>query len=206
MLKRLRRSIRRSPFRRFIKITFFLFVVGVVFDSLILIKTIQYRSSPDSVLSVARQNPRVFIAGIHWNNEIILRSHWNDAVVRLVDKLGHENTFVSIYESGSWDDSKGALRSLDKRLSESNVSRSIILDDTTHADEISMPPALTGWIQTTRADKQLRRMPYLARLKNIVLGHLSELSKKHIMFDTVLFLNDVVFSVCCGLLPTWLSC
>lgn len=125
MLERLRRSIRRWPFRRFITITFFLLIVGVVFDSLI--KIIKYRSSFGSALTVARQRPRVFIAGIHWNNEIILRSHWNDAVVRLVDKLGHENTFVSIYESGSWDDSKGALRSLDSRLSESNVSRSIIL-------------------------------------------------------------------------------
>ena len=178
----------------------------MVLDSLILIKTIQYRSSSNSVLSVAGQNLRVFIAGIHWNNEIILRSHWNDAVVRLVDRLGHENTFVSIYESGSWDDSKGALRSLDSRLSESNVSRSIILDDTTHADEISTPPSLTGWVQTTRADKQLRRIPYLAKLRNIVLDRLSELSKKDIMFDRVLFLNDVVFSVCCGLFSTWLSC
>ena len=204
MLERLRRSIRRWPFRRFITITFFLLIVGVVFDSFI--KTIKCRSSTGSALKVARQRPRVFIAGIHWNNEIILRSHWNDAVVRLVDKLGHENTFVSIYESGSWDDSKGALRSLDSRLSESNVSRSIILDDTTHADEISMPPGLTGWIQTTRADKQLRRIPYLARLRNIVLDRLTELSKRNIMFDRVLFLNDVVFNVGCGHFPTWVSC
>ena len=206
MLKRLRRSIRRSPFHPFFKITFFIFVVGVVFDSLILIKAIQHRSSSDSVSSVAPQHPRVFIAGIHWNNEVILRSHWNDAVVRLVDILGHENTFVSIYESGSWDDSKGALRLLDKRLSESNVSRSIILDDVTHADEISSTPGTSGWIQTARADKRLRRIPYLARLRNIVLEPLNELSLKNIKFDRVLFLNDVVFSVCCSLLSMWLAC
>lgn len=69
-----------------------------------------------------------------------------------------------------------------------------------------MPPGLTGWIQTTRADKQLRRIPYLARLRNIVLDRLSELSKRNIMFDRVLFLNDVVFSVGCDHFTTWLSC
>ncbi|KAL8802964.1 MAG: hypothetical protein Q9182_003452 [Xanthomendoza sp. 2 TL-2023] len=140
------------------------------------------------------QNVRVFIAGLHWNNEQILRKHWNQAVRDLVNELGRNNTHVSIYESGSWDDSKCALRALDGQLAQLNISRSIILDERTHADEIADGPNPSGWIQTSRGQTELRRIPYLARLRNTVMQPLMELSSQGIRFDKVLFLNDVVFT------------
>ena len=146
-------------------------------------------------------NQKVFIASIHWNNEKILRSHWVPAVLELAQHLGKENVFVSVQESGSWDDSKGALRELDQALEEAGVRRRIILDDTTHADEIGKTPAESGWIQTSRsATKELRRVPYLAKLRNLVLEPLEELAGKGERFDRVLFVNDVVFTVCTGTL------
>jgi len=51
---------------------------------------------------------RVFIASNHCNSESILRSHWSDAVTRLIVRLGVGNVYFSLYESGSWDDTKGA--------------------------------------------------------------------------------------------------
>lgn len=143
-----------------------------------------------------RTRERLFIASMHWNNEAILRSHWNDAVVELARTWGPENVFVSVYESGSWDDSKDALRDLDSRLDRLGVPRNITLSDTTHEDEVSAPPAGDGWIDTSRGKKELRRIPYLARLRNFTLRPLEELTEQGVGFDKVLFLNDVVFTVC----------
>ncbi|KAL8763450.1 MAG: hypothetical protein Q9184_000758 [Pyrenodesmia sp. 2 TL-2023] len=138
---------------------------------------------------------RIFIASIHWNNEAILRSHWNEAVLRLVDHFGAENVYVSILESGSWDDSKGALKDLDGQLERLRVGRKIILESTTHADEVGQIPASDGWIDTARGKRELRRIPYLSRLRNRSLEPLAELAEEGITFDQVLFLNDVVFTV-----------
>ncbi|QIW95614.1 hypothetical protein AMS68_001132 [Peltaster fructicola] len=137
---------------------------------------------------------RLFIASIHWNNENILRSHWNDAVLDLMQTFGRNNTFLSIQESGSWDDSKGALNDLDRMLEPGGFRRRFILDETTHLDEISKPPAPSGWIDTPRGKKELRRIPYLSRLRNIVLEPLKELAAVGEKFDKIVFLNDVIFT------------
>ncbi|CZT23944.1 related to polysaccharide export protein (CAP59) [Ramularia collo-cygni] len=141
---------------------------------------------------------RVFIASIHWNNEAILRSHWIPAVLELVKEIGKDNVYISVLESGSWDNSKGALRELDVKLGELGVNRKIVLDDTTHADEIAKPPTKEGWIHTPRVakgEKELRRIPYLARLRNEVLQPLYDLQSNGVeKFDKILWLNDVVFS------------
>src|SRR5277367_430791 len=76
--------------------------------------------------NVRRQN--IFIASIHRNSERILRTHWNEALVNLTKHLGIENVFVSVHESGSQDDTKGALRDLDFELKELGVHGSIELD------------------------------------------------------------------------------
>lgn len=138
---------------------------------------------------------RVYIASLHWNNEKILRSDWNKGVVELVTTLGPENVFVSVYESGSWDNSKGALRELDRELEKTGVAKKIILDKTTHADLVAGPPGEEGWIDTANGKKELRRIPYLSELRNLSLQPLLELAENGTTFDHVLFLGDVVFSV-----------
>ncbi|PGH15972.1 hypothetical protein AJ80_05348 [Polytolypa hystricis UAMH7299] len=143
-----------------------------------------------------REGESVFIASTHWNNERILRSHWNAAVLELVTVLGPENVFVSVLEGGSWDDSKGALRELDAKLADLGVQRSIVLEDETHQDHIEQVPVeqREGWIDTPRGKRELRRIPYLAGLRNRSLKPLEELAEKGVGFDRVLFLNDVVFT------------
>jgi hypothetical protein len=145
---------------------------------------------------------KIFIASIHWNNEPILRSHWIPALLDLVTHLGPQNVFVSVQESGSWDDSKGALRELDSELGRRGVRRRIVLDETTHADEIAKTPAdgeeREGWIQTSRGMKELRRVPYLAKLRNLVLEPLEEMAREEgwgERFERVLWVGDVVFGV-----------
>ena len=145
--------------------------------------------------SIARRPGRVYIAALHWNSEQILRSHWNDAVVALAYALGPENVFVTVYESGSWDDSKGALRELDAALDGLGVRHNITTSDVTHEDVMSTIGAGAGWIRTPRGRTELRRIPYLAQLRNWVLEPLQALAHGGERFDVVLFLNDVVFTV-----------
>lgn len=143
-----------------------------------------------------RRRERIYIASMHWNNAEVLKDYWNDAVIKLTETFGADNVFVSIYESGSWDDSKEALRMLDAELEKRNVPRRVEVSETTHYDEITKPEKERGegWIDTSRG-RELRRIPYLAKLRNKTIQDLIELSKKGITFDKVLFLNDVVFTV-----------
>lgn len=116
-------------------------------------------------------------------------------MIELAEAFGPENVYVSVYESGSWDDSKGALRLLDAELEKIGVQRTILLEPKTHADEIAALPSSSGWIDTPRGKKELRRIPYLSRLRNLSLKPLADIALKGKIFDRVLFLNDVVFTV-----------
>jgi hypothetical protein len=151
------------------------------------------------LLSVARNEQKIFIASIHRNSERILRSHWNEAVVNLTKHLGIQNVFVSVHESGSQDDTKGALRDLDFELKELGVHRSIELDkslDEQVAEIMTRPEEVEeGWIFTPRGKIELRRIPYLARLRNRVMEKLDAEAASGRTYDIVLWLNDVVFTV-----------
>lgn len=140
---------------------------------------------------------RIFIASIHWNDEEVLRSHWNNAILDLVKVLGSDRVFLSIYESGSYDNTKGAIRELDADLEDLGVPRKVVLSDVTHEDDMQVPDREKGegWIDTDEGERELRRIPYLARLRNQSLQPLQELARDGVVFDSVLFLNDVVFTV-----------
>lgn len=139
----------------------------------------------------------IYITGMHWNDEQILRDAWIPALVDLANAIGRDRVFVSIYESGSWDDTKGALRLLDSLLAQTDIPRRIVMDHKTHLAEINQPPEQEGdgWIETRTGGIELRRVPYLAKLRNEALRPLYELRDKGIVYDKILFLNDVVFSV-----------
>jgi hypothetical protein len=138
---------------------------------------------------------RIYIASLHWNNEKILRSEWNRRLLELVKRFEPGNVFVSIYESGSWDDTKGALRELDQALDDVGVPHKLVLDKETHRDLIEGPPAKEGWITLPDGKKMPRRIPYLSRLRNLSLQPLLEMAENGTTFDYVLFLGDVVYAV-----------
>lgn len=187
-------SFRRSRRSRYIRATLLILFISVAIDFFSLTWSLSQRPPLPTPESYDRSQ-KIYIASIHWNNEAILRSSWIEAVVDLAKYLGPDQVYVSVYESGSWDDSKGALRLLDSRLEELGVNKTIILNESTHADEIAQVPAPSGWIDTPRGRKELRRIPYLSRLRNLSLKPLADLAANNITFDKILFLNDVVFSV-----------
>ena len=190
------RSFRRRRTRaRYIRSSLLVFGTLIIIDTLSLLR----RSSDHSCFTApetSEKPPKVFIASTHWNNEAKLLNFWNKAVLDLAQHLGPENVYVSIYESGSWDDSKGALRLLDQDLELLGVQRTIVLAETTHIEEIAKSPTEIGWINTPRGKKELRRIPYLANLRNLSLKPMIDLALNGIRFDKVLFLNDVYFTVC----------
>lgn len=140
---------------------------------------------------------RVYIASMHFNDGHLLRSHWNKAMLDLTEALGPSNVFVSIFESGSWDDSKAMLRSLDQELERRGVPHRVETSNVMHRDEILQTVKADGWVDTPRKKREPRRIPYLARLRNRTLRDLIELSRQGVEFDKVVFLNDVIFTVRC---------
>ncbi len=195
-----RSSFRRTTRSRILRATFLVLTALSLIDLFSLLST---RPGPqgDAKSTPDVRNQKIFIASIHWNNARILQSNWNRAILGLVEYFGAHNVHISIYESGSWDESKDALRALDNDLEDLGVKRTITLEQSTHADELQKP-ITAGWIETPRGKKELRRIPYLSKLRNLSLQPLNELAAGGIKFDKVLFLNDVVFKVCTPLLPS----
>ena len=146
-------------------------------------------------VGIPTPTPSVYVASIFWNSAYILHTSWNSAILDLADELGAANIYISIYESGSWDESKHVLRQLQDVLITRAIPHRIILDETSHEDYIARPPAAEGWIRTPRGKTELRRIPYLARLRNKTLEALAGLAANGTTFDKVLFLNDVAFTV-----------
>ncbi|KAF2030340.1 hypothetical protein EK21DRAFT_100554 [Setomelanomma holmii] len=182
-----RRLPRSSAFR-------FLILLFLIWDSLHALSLYAHQQAASNAPSPSKNSRRIYIAAQHWNNARILRSHWNAALYDLVQELGVGNIFVSIYESGSYDDTKDALRELDTALDGLQVKRSIMLSDISHADEITRQPTEHGWVKTPTGETELRRIPFLSSIRNHVFDPLEALTAQGEHFDTILFLNDVVFT------------
>lgn len=193
LLTRRRRSFsfRRLPRTSTFRIIAFLFLL---WDSLNCIYLYTRQTAALYAPPPPRNTKRIFIASQHWNDARLLQERWNDALVALVQELGTENVFVSIYESGSYDTTKDVLRDLDTRLEGLQVKRSIQLSEVSHADEIAQQPTEHGWIKTPDGETRMRRIPFLATVRNRVFEPLERLAAEGEHFDTILFLNDVIFT------------
>lgn len=139
----------------------------------------------------------VYIVSAQYNSEGILRSSWIPSLLQLVKELqsAQIRVYVSIYESGSVDGTKSVLSELEASLGQLSVEHDIKLDDESHASAIEKSFATpAGWVQT-RYGKELRRVSFLADIRNRALESLESLTKAGVEFDRILYLNDVVFSV-----------
>jgi len=194
--------LRRLLRSRFPKIVFVLLIIVNILDVLRIHKNLlDADRTPAPKLSQPPE--RIYIASMHFNNERVIRDHWGPAVVQLSKILGKENVFVSVYESGSWDKTKRELNKMATELENMGVPHRVEMSESTHKDEIENPNKGEGWIDTPRGKRELRRIPFLAKLRNRTLQDLIDLQKKGQHFDKVLFLNDVVFTVCYILSVLW---
>ncbi|GBB97986.1 hypothetical protein RclHR1_03110018 [Rhizophagus clarus] len=128
---------------------------------------------PNDVSQLSQR--KIFIAANFYNNEDIL-SNFNEQLLELVQILGTENVYISIFENGSKDNTKLFLQILQSTLDAMDVANTIIIDDT--------PKHYIS-----------RRIPYLANLRNKVLEPLLKQAEKGNHFDKVLFFNDIIWRV-----------
>jgi hypothetical protein len=191
---------RRAFRRRQSKYTFLALIFILFLDAFIIAS---HNPAPTKVssLSPTLQNEKIFIASIHRNSEYVLRLYWNSAILHLVEALGPQNVFVSILESGSLEDTKGALQDLKDKLDVMGVDNAISLgmNYTQQSEFLKMIPEegkdRTGWLETgVRQNWELRRIPALAKLRNQAMEPLSNMKDRR-KFDRVLWINDVVFRV-----------
>jgi hypothetical protein len=127
--------------------------------------------------AIANKEP-IYIACLLWNAEELIREYWAPAVLDLVQHFGKDNVYVSIIASRGWDDTEGALRELDFELDSLGIEKSIVLQNKTHAEMVDGDPEKgeEEWINTSRGKRELRRIPYLAGLRNQAIGKLRELA------------------------------
>ncbi|KAL2757123.1 glycosyltransferase family 69 protein [Sodiomyces alcalophilus JCM 7366] len=195
-----RRSLRRLFRSRIAHLILLFLFLATFFNALCIQRRIAHLDRPPAAFDVPRKQERIYIAALHWNDAALVRDYWAPAVLDLVEALGRDNVFISVYESGSWDETKVELAAFDAQLAARGVRRNIVLDNSTHQDELqrNMPaegqPLPEGWIETSRARAEMRRIPFLARLRNLTLRDLWDLADKGERYDKILFLNDVVFS------------
>ncbi|KAF2493050.1 glycosyltransferase family 69 protein [Lophium mytilinum] len=195
MIYQLHHPSRRSK-RTLLRLLFLAIALYLALDTLLLTRSVP-PPQRDPAPSSPSNHGRIFIASIHWYNERILRSHWNKAVVDLVKHLGPDNVYISLIGSKSVDNTIGALQELDFQLAQLHVPRSFMMENITHEDQISRTPSPSepGWIQTSRGKKELRRIPYLASVRNRVMQEMDRALADGLgRFDKVLWLNDVVFT------------
>ncbi|RMZ82432.1 hypothetical protein DV737_g2093, partial [Chaetothyriales sp. CBS 132003] len=157
--------------------------------------------SHQSSLPTPSKDQKIFICAQFWTSANIIQTRWGDALLKLIDTLGPEHVYVSIYESGSLDNTKAILSQLDSKLAEKNVARTTVLDPESHADLIRSGPfdsqgnPRSGWVLPPSGSdgKEFRRIPHLAKTRNLSLQPLLEEKKHGRTYDKVLFLSDVVF-------------
>ncbi|KAE9992343.1 hypothetical protein EG327_009297 [Venturia inaequalis] len=164
------------------------------------IRTVERENTRDWRLrksATTEQRKKIYIASPLWNAERMLRGpwgNWSASLLEVAKDFGPENVFVSVLEGGSYDYTKDALGELDAELERLGVRRSITMEEETHEDFMAQGPGPEGWVKTREGNTELRRIPFLAKLRNRTLQPLRELWAKGERFDYVLFLGDVMFN------------
>lgn len=138
----------------------------------------------------------VYIASSLWNAGPLLQDHWIPSLLQVADdlKAADISVFIAIYENGSWDTTKSILERLRQTLDSRGIRHEIVIDDTSHEQIIRNNSSVAGWLETAYG-RELRRIPYLASVRNEALKPLAALTTSGVKFDKLIFLNDVVFQV-----------
>ncbi|KAL4927380.1 glycosyltransferase family 69 protein [Aspergillus undulatus] len=133
-----------------------------------------------------RGNPRnenVFIAAsLYDRTGEIVGGSWGQSVLKLIEFLGEENVFLSIYENDSGPAGAGALQDFEARVS---CNKSIVYEENL---DLSTLHAVT----VPGGEKRIRRIEYLAEVRNRALQPLD--AHPEIKFDRLLYLNDIAFN------------
>ncbi|KAK2861332.1 hypothetical protein FQN49_004314 [Arthroderma sp. PD_2] len=189
-------------------------LVGLLVSLFIVVSAIQSLFSPSyqtppkhyddlrqkilSSMQSGRGNPnneKIFIAS-NIVQEGMIRGPWGNSLLELVNILGEDNVFVSIYENDSGSGTEDALRELATKLP---CNSSIVAGDHISLNDFPKVTLPSGY-------QRVKRIAYLAKVRNRVLEPLDSayipsedeegngFNHAKVKFDRVLFLNDIYFS------------
>lgn len=128
------------------------------------------------------ENQKIFIAtSIYDRGGRLAGGAWGRAILGLIDILGNENVFLSIYENDGGDEARNALKQFETNV---QCQHSLIFED--HLPLDSLPH-----VTLPDGSQRTKRIAYLAEARNKALRPLADLSSRK--YDKLLFLNDVVF-------------
>lgn len=128
------------------------------------------------------RNEKVFIAAsLYDRGGELARGQWGQQLLQLIDLLGGDNVFVSIYENDSGEEGESALRELEQQIS---CPKAIVAE--AHLDLSTLPH-----VTVPGGDQRVKRIEYLAQVRNRALKPLEE--QPEIRYDKLLFLNDILF-------------
>ena len=127
-------------------------------------------------------NEKIFIAiSLYDRAGHLVNGSWGQSVLDLVDLLGPNNVFLSIYENDSGQEGADALEVFKTKvkcrheiISEINLSKDAF-------PKVTMPDG----------SQRLKRIMYLSEVRNRALRPLDKASDT--VYDKVLFLNDIAF-------------
>ncbi|KAG0647449.1 hypothetical protein D0Z07_6851 [Hyphodiscus hymeniophilus] len=150
------------------------FIALLIFISWQILFNASYTNSPPFTIDA---HEIVYIAANIIDGDLI-KSSWGKSLLELIDLIGKDRVFVSIYGGPS-----DALKELEAKLpcEHSVVSQE---DDPIPLNEIPHTKLPTG-------ESRIKRIAYLAEVRNKALAPLDTLTKK---YDRVLFINDVFFN------------
>ncbi|KAI9369533.1 cryptococcal mannosyltransferase 1-domain-containing protein [Aspergillus egyptiacus] len=143
------------------------------------------RESVSRSNNTGRGNPRnekIFIAAsLYDRGGDLAGGQWGQRVLSLVELLGEENVFLSIYENDSGPAGAGALLDFKSRIP---CNKSIVFEDKIDLDSLPSETVPGG-------SKRIRRIEYLAEVRNRALRPLDD--HPEMRFDRLLYLNDIIF-------------
>jgi hypothetical protein len=111
----------------------------------------------------------------------IAGGQWGQRILALIDLLGEENVFLSIYENDSGSAGAGALLDFKAQVS---CNKSIVIEDKLDWADLHAVTVPGG-------SKRVKRIEYLAEVRNRALRPLD--TDPEMRFDKLLYLNDIIF-------------
>ncbi|KAL4786768.1 cryptococcal mannosyltransferase 1-domain-containing protein [Aspergillus varians] len=128
------------------------------------------------------RNEKIFVAAsLYDRGGDIAGGAWGQSVLKLIELLGEENVFLSVYENDSGSVGAGALLDFEAHVP---CNKSIVYEDNLNLNS-------SHSVTVPGGSKRIRRIGYLAEVRNRALRPLDE--HPEIQFDKLLYLNDVAF-------------
>lgn len=128
-------------------------------------------------------NEKIYIAASLYDpSGELVRGQWGAEILQLVDLLGPENVFLSVYENDSGAEGERALREWEAQIP---CDKSIVFEE--HMDMQSL-----STVTIPGGSHRVKRIEYLAEVRNRALRPLDDHPEKR--YNKLLYVNDVFFN------------